>query len=217
MKKNNLSEEQRLYKMLLSHAKITGLPLTQEMVEYHLTGEGGWASYEGVKPGWVKNLPSEKKIVFQCTTELKTLFIGTINNQGFFRFGFIWSDKHPHETKYIGLNLIPERLHHDFYVFVDELSHSLGDDVFEASITKDNMSELIITTTRKSNDPLSEEIQINQEIHLNKEDIHELILTQTGLRDFGFTEYSIEYEIWDESISYRVDASMKIVIDFLTS
>ena len=139
-----------------------------------------------------------------CSEKLVNYIKTQIDSKGVFKFGLIWGTEYPIETFYIGIDDIPKTLHEDYYLFVDNLVSCFGENVLKGEISNEDLSVIRLSTTRTSYDPLSESIGIDEASVLSKEEIEEIITLETRIREDGFGVVSIDYDLGDDYIDYRL-------------
>lgn len=153
-----------------------------------------------------------------CSEKLVNYIKTQIDSKGVFKFGLIWTTEYPIETFYIGIDDIPKTLHEDYYLFVDDLVSCFGEDVLEGKISNEDPSVIRLSTIRTSYDPLSESIGIDRDTVLSKEELEEIVINESRIREDGFEVGSIEcdYQAGDDHLNYKLIGVTTIINSLFT-
>lgn len=150
---------------------------------------------------------SEKQnLPLNCSQRLVQHIKSQVDSKGVFKFGFVWTKEYPIETVYIGIEKIPESLHDDYFLFVDELTSYFGENVLEGEILIEDPSVIRFSTTRSSYDSLSTSVELGEDAVLSRKQIEEVIIKDSHVKADGFKVVKIDYdyEVGDSYLDYEI-------------
>lgn len=154
----------------------------------------------------MKSKGEKQNLPLNCSQRLAQHIKRMVDSQGVFRFGFVWTKEYPIETVYIGIENIPESLHDDYFLFVDDLTSFFGENVLEGEILMENPSVIRLSTTRSSYDPFSTSIELREDSVLSRKQIEEVIIKDSYVKADGFKVVTIDYdyEVGDSYLDYKI-------------